>query len=289
MAIFFFLTGLVLLGACAILGYYGFRGLERSMRLGIAPTRVSKLRPGVRKIYGRVVLTGKTVLSPLTKKPCVYYRFLVDEERKTFKSNSQAYAHHRIGALLSWYVFGAFGYLLYRFFAAHNSQGRPSKVVYSWDNVLDKSKHLPLAIEDTTGVVHLDLTHADVDIKDKSRLLSTEVDPFPAELQGFLQDRYDIYAVDDDGRYKCMRVIEEALKEGSKVTVVGPYGAGSGIGNRFRGTPEEGRLLITEFDADKQSRSARFMGTVFAAGASITLVLAGIAISLALVFALRRR
>jgi hypothetical protein len=252
---------------------YAFHTLQRASRLSVGLSRAGKLKPGVRKIRGRVVMLGKSVRSPASRKPCVYYRLRVEEETKKFLSEDLSHQGSRV--LWMWFFFGLFGVIFYRMFRDRDGG---TKVIYNWRNLLDDSKCTSLAVEDDTGRARIDLTDAEVAIKDKSQMHSDRTNPFPPEFQDLLWDRYDMTIFDEDERVKVMRAVEEVLKEGSKVTVVGEYAADSGLDLCFQSTKDSGPLLVTEFDTVKESRSTRFTGNVAMAATFATLIIGAFAL-----------
>jgi hypothetical protein len=92
--------------------------------------------------------------------------------------------------------------------------------------------------------------------------------------------------VDDRGRVKTMMVIEEVLKEGAKVTVLGSVEADDD-GTPFFQAGEGAPLLVSEADFGKLARSARGWGTGLAAAAGGTLALGAVFLALAVLVRVR--
>lgn len=109
--------------------------------------------------------------------------------------------------------------------------------------------------------------------KKRALIYADLIHPLSLPLQELLQKHYDVYTVDDRGRVKGMRLLEEILVEQAKVAVVGPV-----VGARkdlcFRGEDSGGKLLVSEADVDKAARSARARGTGLGVAAVSAFVLA---------------
>jgi hypothetical protein len=280
LAIVLGVVGLILVAAAALLGYVAVRLFRRASRLGIRPAHAAKLKPGpCKKVRGKVVAVGAPLRSPLTNQACVYYRLSIDEERRKWKTRRAAPSG---GAVAAGILGGAVGALLYGALAAQQDEGT-TEVIHSWDNVLDDVECTRLVVEDATGRVEVDLRDAEVVTKDSSRVHADLNKPAPHQLGDFVRKRYKVHTVDEGGRVKTMRFVEKALKEGAKVTVVGPVAAGPDGGLRFQN--KGGALLVSERDVGKEGRFARNWAVGLAAAAGACLLLAAGAVVAAVVLA----
>lgn len=85
LVVFLGFFGLLLLAGTVILGLYAQRNMRSASLLQRPLCRVDELRPGCRKIRGKIAAIGKSLRSPVANRECVYYRLRVYEERSTFK------------------------------------------------------------------------------------------------------------------------------------------------------------------------------------------------------------
>jgi hypothetical protein len=272
MEILFGFLGVVSLAAAILFGMFAVNGLQRAGRLGRPMAKVGKLKTGVRKVRGQIAPVGETLMSPLSNQPCVYYRLLLEEERKKYRDNEGF--QPRLGGMLAMWLGGFVGWYLYWMSRTPALGSRAGAVTWKWHTVLERAKSAPMVIKDDSGSVLLDLNEADVLVKDRATTMSDYSTPFPTKFQELLRKRYKIDTVDDDGRVRVLRATEETLKEGAKVTVIGQVDVGDNDELCFFGNDKDGRLLISDRDVTKDSRSARMMGTAFAAAAGTVGIMA---------------
>jgi hypothetical protein len=253
----------ILLPAAGLLGYFAFRQYQRGSRLGRPAAHVGKLKPSpCKKVRGKVVAVGPGLKSPLGQKPCVYYRLRIDEERRKWKTTNTG---PRGGAVAAFMIGGALGGLLYGAMARQAGDEGITKVIYSWDNVLDETEGDLLVVDDGSGKVEVDLIGAEVVAKDLSRVQADLNHPAPTQLADVVRKRYKIHTVDEAGRVKTMRFVEETLPVGAKVTVVGPVTEGENGALRFQN--QGGALLVSERDVGKVGKEAGQWAVGLAAGA----------------------
>lgn len=252
------LCGLLLLAGAAVLSLFAWHNYRVASRLGLPLSRVGKLRPGFRKVRGKVAALGEPLRSPVTNKECVYYRLRVYEERKKWK-NGSAFSGSG-GVFTAWAVGGAVGVLIHNAMAA-----REDEVKRSWDQFLEEVVDLPLLVEDDTGSVQADLHDATILIKEKSRITSDMDRMPPTRLTKLLRDEYGIHPVDERGRVRQFHFWEEVLPLGTKVTVVGTVESLEDGSLRFQ--KQDDLLLISDRDVTKNGRSSRNQAIGFAAGA----------------------
>jgi hypothetical protein len=253
--------GLVSLAGGLVLAYYAWRNFQASSLVSRPLSRVAKLRPGRRKVRGQIAPIGKPLLSPVTNKPCVYYRLRVYEEKKTWKSKPDP------GIVGAFVVGGAVGAILYNATASTGRLG--DNATYSWHPILDDDVSIPLVVEDETGAVEVDLRGATIIPKEKARIMSDMLHPAPASLTDLLLDEYEIHQVDRAGRARTLHYVEEALLVGAKVTVVGAVDTLKNGDVGFR--RKDDTLLVSERDLSKEGRAARGRAMGFSAGAGAAL------------------
>jgi hypothetical protein len=282
MAFFLGVVSLVLAAGAAVLGYFAARQYLRASRLGRLPARVGKLQPSpCKKVRGKVVAVGAPLRSPLTNRPCVYYRLRIDEERRKWKTTRTAPSG---GVVAAGILGGAVGALLYSTLATQDDEGT-TKVIHSWHTVLNEVDSSRLVVEDATGKVEVDLEDAEVITKDHSRVLTDLNHPAPSQLTDLLRKRYRVHTVDEAGRVKTMQLVEDILLEGAKVTVVGPVTSAPDGALCFQN--EGGPLLVSERDVAREGQEARNWAIGLAAGAGGCLLLAVVLLAAAAALLLR--
>jgi hypothetical protein len=280
--IFFAVFGILLVMAGALLGMCGWRNLQRASWLGIPLVRIAKLAPGHRKVRGHIVAAGETLRAPVTNKPCVYYRLRVKQERRRWKTRGGPGAPSG-GLVIAGVLGGAIGGALYSAVrAARADDNEETKLIRSWEEVLNEASNVRLVVQDDTGTVEVDMHDAEVIPKEKSQVLTDFDKAAPTHLQDLLRKKYRFETVDEGGKLKTLHFLEEMLAEGTRVTVVGPVEAGSDGNLLFQAAG--GPLLVSEPDVGKMSRSARRVSIGFSVAAvgTTTLGLVAMALSLAL-------
>jgi hypothetical protein len=85
---FLAIGGVALLGAYAMYRWgLSFKAISRRLE-EMTATPVSRVTPGFVEVKGRAKGARSPVISPVSKKPCVYYRFVVEELVKRGKSST---------------------------------------------------------------------------------------------------------------------------------------------------------------------------------------------------------
>lgn len=265
--------GMLLLAGGAAMGFFAWRNLQTSSLLGRPLSRIGKIRPGHRKVRGKIVPLGKALRSLVTEKECVYYRLRVYEDQRTYEDvlylpTGQTVAPPRLpgGFFTSIVLFGQLGGLMYRL---HEVAESDSRAAHSSRLILDEVDDIPFTVEDDTGSVEVDLRGALVWVKEKGRIASNEINPLFSKLADHLRDEFDIHVVDDRGHYKTLNIVEEALLTAAKVTVVGAVEALEDESLCFQ--KQDVPLVVSERDVTKEGRSARSsaIGFAFGAGAAV--------------------
>ncbi len=259
MVFVFAFISLVLAASGLALAAFAARAFHTSSRIGIPVARAGKLREGRRKVRGQIAPVRQTLVSPATNRRCVYYRLQIDQERKVWQGNDIK----QFAKLMFVYMFfSVWVWMAYLRFsrAAHSGE----KVAYQWDKLLEDSKSVSLRLDDGTGSVPLDLDDARVVTKERKVFYSDLSVPFSARLQDLLRDRYDVHTVDDRGRIMVLRVTEDVLLEGAKVTAIGPVETYEDGTLGFESGDGDDRLLVSEADVQKEVKNLRTRGTLFA-------------------------
>ncbi len=165
--------------------YFAVRMKRRAQLIAeLKLSDVAKLRPGVRKIRGRVRAHEDLLRSPMTKRDCAYYHFLVEEQH------------------------------------THHTGGRHGGTTTHWVAVVNDRQWVSLTIEDETGDVDVWIDEAEVVLKSAERESSGMFNSPPERLRRLIENRY---GRSTQGLLfnKTMRFSESVLEDGARVLVVG--------------------------------------------------------------------
>jgi hypothetical protein len=282
LAFFLGFLGLLLLAGGGVLGLFAWRNLRAASLLGRPLSHIGKVRPGLRRVRGRVVPLDDILHSPATRKECVYYRLRVYEDRTTWQSTTAIRGGVAAASLLAGGAVGG-SLLAIRLLSDQDD----SRAVHSWHHLLDETVRLPFLIEDDTGLVEVDLRDADVVAKEKTCIDTNFRHPVLAltRLTDKLREEHDIHTVDERGNLKTLHIVEEVLLVGTKVTVVGTV---EPVENGELCFVKSGALfLVSERDVGKVAKSARNCATGFTAGAAAALAVALVLLVAAFILTLR--
>jgi hypothetical protein len=226
---------LLALGAAAGLTYGVVRARNRLKLIEAAPLcKADQLITGLAKMRGKIVALDEEDLlkSPMTKTVCVYYRFIVQEQRTRTVSSYQGGRH-------------------------------VTRTETYWHTLVDDVQAVPTTVQDKTGEALVDLKAAELTLK-AMQATSGTFKNVPASLERTLQRRYGV-----SGKgfifNKNMRYTESVIKQGAKVFVVGDCKVRkNGTASFFRG---DNPLLVT--DRNEQELvghyKTRFIGFLIAA------------------------
>lgn len=82
-----FLVPVLILGLGVLFFFVGNRHFQRYRLLSGTPTsRIADLRPGFAEAKGRLVSNASLIAAPMSGEVCVYWRFVVEELRKSGKN-----------------------------------------------------------------------------------------------------------------------------------------------------------------------------------------------------------
>lgn len=269
----------VVLGGVVLSGL-GWHSRRTASRLTRPLSRIGKLRPGPRKVRGKVAVCEETLRSPMTNQECVYYRLRVYEEERKWRATDVLR-----GSIVPTGATMNFGF----FYTSDGSftdsmGGGNARAVYKWHNVLDEAVSVPFHVEDDSGCVEVDVRGADVNAKTKARMATSMHEPVLAlsDLTDRLRDEHGIDAVDERGNFKTLHFVEEVLLIGAKATVLGSVESMKGGTLCFHADEEP--LLVTESDVAKEGRAARkrALGFVLGSGGALIVGIASLLGALAL-------
>jgi hypothetical protein len=145
--------------------------------------KIAELADGPAKVQGRIVAFGDSMTAPLSGRPCVYYRFQV-EEKKT-----------RHGPPL------------------HGGGGS------YWKTIINDVQSIPCGVDDGTGVAGLDLRGAEMVLSPGAQMRSGFLNDAPAKLERLLNERYGRSSRGFIFN-KGMRYIETLIEGGEEVLVL---------------------------------------------------------------------
>jgi hypothetical protein len=237
------LFGLIFGGA---LLFFSIKARNRLKLIEAAPLcKADQLITGLAKMRGKVVALDEEDLltSPMTKTVCVYYRFLVEEERT-------------------------------RTVTSYQNGRNVTRTERYWHTVVDDVQAVPSAVQDKTGEALVDLTAAELTLE-AMQANSGTFNSVPASLERTLQKRY---GVSGKGLIfnKSMRYTESVIEPGAKVFVVGDCKIKkSGTASFYKG---DNPLLVTDKNEEELvgHYKKRFIGFLIGAIA-VPLLLCGLA------------
>lgn len=267
-----FLSIALLCVVCAIvLGGVGWYSHRKAAWLTRPLTRIGKLRPGSRKIRGKIAACTNVLHSPMTNRECVYYRLRVYEQGK--KSRPIDVLRNAMHSPTAFHG----GFFVYRFGDSFASGQDPTneRSVYSWHVAVDEVESVPFCIEDDTGLVEVDVRGATVSPKTRARMATSMHEPVLAlsPLMERLRQEHGFEAVDERGQFKTLRFEEEVLLLEADATVLGSVALRESRGLCFHANDEEA-LLVVEGNVAKQGRAARNYAIGFAIGCGIAFLVA---------------
>lgn len=234
------------LGMAGLFSFLAMRARRRAAVLGDTPfSNIDRLKgaPGkVRKIKGRLLAQEDLLRSPLGRRDCIYYQFLVEEQHTRYNNNRHGGPH-----------------------------------TY-WVSIVDDKQCIAATVEDETGAIEIALEKAEVVVKSAQAKESGLFRDPPERLRRLLLERY---GRSTKGLLfnKSMRYSESVLEDGARIIVVGEV-ANSRRGLIFRKHPEVG--LVVSDKSDQQLTSHYKMRAVWlwvAAGFALFASLIGVGIS----------
>ena len=199
---------------------------------------LAKMRGEIRAVNGADLL-----VSPMTQAPCVYYKFVVEQESTRNDSTDQS-----------------------------------MRTETDWHTVITDEQAVPAAVRDETGDALVDLKGAEVVLSQGQQLKSGTFHNTPAELEGRHSTRYGF-----SGKgfifNKSLRYTEQVIEEGVKVLVVGEVKVHqSGTAVFIKG---DHPLLVTDKSEDELVSHYKKEGIVFLIAALLVplvlFVIAGVA------------
>jgi hypothetical protein len=174
--------GLILIILMVVFGFLPYR--QRTRRDQVAGAKmctVAELKEGPAKMRGRIVAQERLLQSPLSREPCVYYRFVVEEQ--------------------------------------HSSYNGRTHTTY-WVTVIDDAQSIDVTVQDRTGEIDLDLRRAEVMVNSSASLQSGTFNSPPPRIERLLHERYG-KSTHGWLFNKTMRYSETVLGDDDEVVIVG--------------------------------------------------------------------
>jgi HEAT repeat protein len=170
-------------GLAFIPAYFAVRARRRAAVLEETKvTSIDRLRPGLRKVKGRVIAHDRLLRSPMTRQDCVYFRFVVEE----------MHTHH------------------------HGKHGTSTH----WVKIIDDHQSISVSVDDETGHVNVHLGGAEVVMRDQAFNSSGTFNDPPERLRRLMENEYG-KSTKGWLFNKTLRYTETVLEDGAIVTVVG--------------------------------------------------------------------
>lgn len=182
--------GVVLEGVAGVCFWFGTKARKTAGLIEDLPTTsIGDLRGGLVEVKGRVRSLGRSLQSPLTGKPCVYYEFLV-EERQT----------------------------------SHRGSGSSSTTSERWRNRVKDRQKVPCEVDDGSGSVRVDLGKAELllheDTGGRSGFLNDPSPAFEAAMARYGERTTGLFM------NKTLRYRETYVEEGDSLYVLGHHRGG---------------------------------------------------------------
>jgi hypothetical protein len=210
---------LIAFAGTGALTFFMIKARNRIKLIAAAPLcKADQLITGLAKMRGKIVALDREDLltSPMSKTVCVFFRFLVQEERS-------------------------------RTVTSYQNGRNVTRTERYWHTVVDDIQAVPAAVQDKTGEALVDLKVAELTLQ-AMQARSGTFNSLPADMERMLQRRY---GVSGKGLIfnKNMRYTESVVEEGAKVFVVGDCKVRkNGSASFFRG---DNPLLVTDRNEDE--------------------------------------
>jgi hypothetical protein len=207
------LIGGVILG---VAGWGIYRNRKRFMLIeNTQLVQVQDLQPGLFQLHGHAVAMGPLLRSPLTNSECVYFRFLLEEQRtRTVDAGPRG----------------------------------GSRVEKYWHPVIDDAQATQAAIDDGTGWAEVELKDAEVVLKVSAARNSGSFQSAPPDVKKRLEKKYN-HSTKGWFFEKTTRYSEMLVKEGDDLFVLGEAVPRDDKGKRFCVVKGEHPLLVSDKDA----------------------------------------
>ncbi len=177
------IIGLVLVIVTVVLVFVGRKQWKKySLIKNIPTTPVAELFEGQAEVKGNVVELTDQLTSPLSQKPCVAFKFIVEEER--------------------------------------TRRDKDGDTRRSWHTVVNDKESVVFGVDDGTGIAAVDLKKAELILDMDSRMRSGTFNDAPAHVEGLLSERYG-RSTKSWVFNKTMRYKEFVLEAGDPLYVLG--------------------------------------------------------------------
>jgi len=244
----------VLGGPSAIMAFVAYRKHKRYKLLGGTGLTVpGKLKPGLAKTAGKVVGMEQPLVSPMTRRECVFYEFRVEERR------TRIFRQRRHG---------------------------PPEA--DWVTIVHDRQSTRFALEDESGEAEIDLDGGEVTMKDVARNNTGMFQSVPPELERVLRNRYGTSTrglIFD----KVLRYTEVVIEEGDRLIALGEARAKKRGKGHVVGKGDKVPLLVSDKRDEEMANSyarSRNWWTVGAIVPAVLLVPVAIGCSIFLVVGL---
>jgi hypothetical protein len=182
-------------GVLLIEGIFAYKFLANRKRANLLSetplAKVAELSEQRAKVQGRIVVFDEPLYAPLSRSPCVYFRFKVEEKR-------------RHGGV-----------------PPHGGGGS------RWRTVINDVQHILCGVDDGTGIAGLDLRKAELELRVGAQTNSGMFNDAPPQLERLLRETYNRSS---KGLIfnKSMRYTETRLEQDTTVLVLGSVQATPG-------------------------------------------------------------
>jgi hypothetical protein len=198
-----------------------FKNRKRYMLIeGTQRVKVEQLQPGLYQLHGQAVAMGPLLSSPLTNSRCIYFRFLLEEQRTRSVSSG--------------------------------ARGAMRTETY-WHPIIDDVQATPAAIDDGSGWAEVEFKDAETVLKVHASRQSGFIQSAPPAVKKRLEKLYN-HSTKGWFFEKSTRYTETIIQEGDDLFILGEAVPRDKQGKRFCLIKDKHPLLVSDKDASELAR-----------------------------------
>lgn len=204
---------------------------------GTPLVKTEQLQPGLAQVHGQALALGPMIKSPLTNTQCVYFHFILEEERTRMSSTGGS---------------------------------RGAKVESYWQPIIDDRQAAPCAVGDETGWAEVNLKDAETVLKVGACRNSGFIQSAPPDVKKRLEKQYN-HSTKGWVFEKKTRYTETVIKEGDELFVLGEA-VPRQRGQRLRFVKGQQPLLISDKDSSALAKHYKFYFVASCIGAAVAIL-----------------
>ena len=182
-------------------------------------SELSKSSSGCFEVKGIVRQTKGDLRSPVSGKPCAYYRFVVEERRARRRRHPDSRDRRSI---ISWSWDEGFF-----FNSGRRRDYRDHRDNYYWRTLIDDQRAGEFTVDDGTGLVEVDAANADLHVRTDNRGQVSLFSDLPASVRSTIEEDYGVSTTYTMFYFygpevsRTLRYREELIDVGEEVYVLG--------------------------------------------------------------------